>query len=60
MKDYERKLTEEELKKVEEHNGDVYCLFSEAQLLGRGVYDAVIRTIDGEKVLRYSMGDSCD
>ena len=57
---YQRKLSEEDLKKIEEHDGDVYCMFSEAQIMGYGVYSAQIVTLDGQKFLRYSMGDSCD
>lgn len=57
---HQRKLTEEDLKKIEENNGDVYCLFSEAQIFGYGVSGARIITIDGEKYLRYLIGSSCD
>ena len=57
---HQRKLTEEDLKKIEENGGDLYCMFSEAQIMGYGVYGAQIVIIDGQKFLRYSMGDSCD
>lgn len=60
MTTYQRKLTEDDLKKIKEHDGDVYCMFSEAQIMGYGVYSAQIVDIHGEKFLRYSMGDSCD
>lgn len=60
MRDCERRLTDEDLRKVMENDGDVYCLFSEAQIMGYGVYGANIIELDGEKYLRYSMGDSCD
>ena len=60
MTTYQRKLSEEDLKKIEEHDGDVYCMFSEAQIMGYGVYGAHIIELDGDKYLRFSMGDSCD
>lgn len=60
MKDYQIKLTEKDLKKIEENNGDLYCLFSEAQLFGYGIYGAKVITINNEKYLCYSMGNSCD
>lgn len=60
MTTYQRKLSEEDLKKIEENDGDLYCLFSMAQIMGYGVYSATIIEIDNEKYLRYSMGDSCD
>ena len=60
MTTYQRKLSEEDLQKIMENDGDVYCLFSEAQIMGYGVYGAQIIMIDGQKFLRYSMGDSCD
>ena len=34
MTTYQRKLSEEDLKKIEENNGDVYCMFSESQIMG--------------------------
>ena len=60
MTTYQRKLSEEDLQKIMENDGDVYCLFSEAQIMGYGVYGARVIMIDGQKFLRYSMGDSCD
>lgn len=60
MRDCERRLTDEDLRKVKENDGDVYCLFSEAQIMGYGVYGAHIIELDGDKYLRFSMGDSCD
>lgn len=60
MKTYERKLTESDIQKIEQNDGDLYCLFTQAQLIGYGVYSAQIIDKDGEKFLRYSMGDSCD
>lgn len=57
---YQRKLTEEDLQKIMENDGDLYCLFTQAQIMGYGVYGAQIVDIYGEKFLRYSMGDSCD
>lgn len=60
MRDCERRLTDEDLRKVMENDGDLYCLFSEAQIMGYGVYGANIIEIDGDKYLRFSMGDSCD
>jgi len=60
MRDCERRLTDEDLRKVMENDGDVYCLFSEAQIMGYGVYGAHIIELDGDKYLRFSMGDSCD
>lgn len=57
---HQRKLTEDDLKKIEESGGDLYCLFTEAQIMGYGVYDAKVVEIDGEKYLRFSMGSSCD
>ena len=58
MEIYQRKLTEEQLKEIEEKG--VYSQFSEAQIMGYGVYDAHVVEIDGEKYLRFSMGSSCD
>ena len=60
MRDCERRLTDEDLRKVKENDGDVYCLFTQAQIMGYGVYGANIIEIDGDKYLRFSMGDSCD
>ncbi len=60
MRDCERRLTDEDLRKVMENDGDVYCLFSEAMLIGYGVYSARIIERDGEQILQYSCGDSCD
>lgn len=57
---YQRKLSEEDLKKIEENNGDLYCLFTESQIMGYGVYGAQLLKIGDDKYLRYSMGDSCD
>lgn len=57
---YQRKLSKEDLKQIEENGGDLYCLFTESQIMGYGVYGACIIEIDDEKYLRYSMGDSCD
>ena len=58
MKSHERKLTEEEVKKAEKEG--VYSLFSEAMIMGYGVYSARIIDRDGEKILQYSCGESCD
>lgn len=58
MEIYQRKLTEEQIKEIEEKG--VYSQFSEAQIMGYGVYDAKVVEIDGEKYLRFSMGSSCD
>lgn len=55
MTQHQRKLTEEDLKEIEEKG--VYSQFTEAQILGCGVYDAHVVEIDGEKYLRFSMGD---
>jgi len=55
---HQRKLTEAELKEIEEKG--VYSQFTEAQIMGYGVYDAKVVEIDGEKYLRFSMGSSCD
>lgn len=52
MTTYQRKLSEEDLKKIEENDGDLYCLFSMAQIMGYGVYSATIIEIDNEKYLR--------
>ena len=60
MTTYQRKLSKDELKEIEEHDGDVYCLFTESQIMGYGVYGAHIIEIDKEKYLRYSLGSSCD
>lgn len=60
MTTYQRKLSEEDLQKIMENDGDLYCLFSEAQIMGYGVYGAHIIELDGDKYLRFSMGDSCD
>lgn len=57
---HERVLSEEDLKKVEENDGDVYCLFSMAQLVGYGVYGARIIDRNGQKILQFEMGSSCD
>lgn len=59
MKTYEEKLTDEEVKKVEE-KGTPYCLFSKEMLMGCGVYAAKIIEKDGEKYLWYKVGESCD
>ena len=58
MKYCEREITEDEAKKAEEKG--VYSLFHPAILMGYGVYDADIVSRDGKKILRYSMGSSCD
>ena len=58
MEMIQRKLTEEQLKEIEKDG--VYSQFTEAQIMGRGVYDAKVVEIDGEKYLRFSMGSSCD
>lgn len=57
---HERVLSDEELKKVEENDGDVYCLFSMAQLVGYGVYGARIVERNDGKYLMFEMGSSCD
>lgn len=59
MKDITRELTDEEVKKAEEHG--VYSLFDDWQLMGYGVYGAqVYEDKDGKKMLYYRTGDSCD
>ena len=60
MTTHQRKLSEEDLQKIMENDGDLYCLFSEAQIMGYGVYGAHIIELDGDKYLRFSMGSSCD
>ena len=57
---HQRKLTEDDLKKIEEHNGDIYCLFTEAQIMGYGVYGARIVERNDGKYLMFEMGSSCD
>ena len=60
MTTYQRKLTEDDLKKIEEHDGDVYCMFSEAQIMGYGVYGAEVVKKDDGYYLLYTLGSSCD
>jgi hypothetical protein len=57
---HQRKLTEDDLKKIEENNGDIYCMFTEAQIMGYGVYGARIVERDDGKYLMFEMGSSCD
>ena len=57
---HQRKLTEDDLKKIEEHDGDLYCLFTEAQIMGYGVYGARIVERNDGKYLMFEMGSSCD
>lgn len=58
MKSCERKLTNEEVAKAKKEG--VYSLFSEALLMGYGVYSARIINRDGENILVYNRGESCD
>lgn len=58
MKSCEWELTEEDIKKIEEKG--IYSMFSDSMIMGYGVYGAHIADKDGKKVLRFSMGDSCD
>ena len=57
---HQRKLTEDDLKKIEENGGDLYCLFTEAQIMGYGVYGARIVERNDGKYLMFEMGNSCD
>ncbi len=57
---HQRKLTEDDLKKIEENGGDLYCLFTEAQIMGYGVYGARIVERNDGKYLMFEMGSSCD
>ena len=58
MKVCERKLTSEEVEKAKKEG--IYSLFSEALLIGYGVYSAYIIDRDGENILVYNRGESCD
>lgn len=55
---HQRKLTEAELKEIEEKG--VYSQFTEAQIMGYGVYNAKVVEKDDGSYLIFSMGDSCD
>lgn len=57
---HQRKLTEDDLKKIKENGGDLYCLFTEAQIMGYGVYGARIVERNDGKYLMFEMGSSCD
>ena len=57
---HQRKLTEDDLKNIEENGGDLYCLFTEAQIMGYGVYGARIVERNDGKYLMFEMGSSCD
>lgn len=57
---HQRKLTEDDLKKIEESGGNLYCLFTEAQIMGYGVYGARIVERNDGKYLMFEMGSSCD
>lgn len=51
-------LTEDDLKKIEEEG--VYSMFPDSVTMGRGILDAEVVDIRGEKFLRYREGSSCD
>lgn len=55
---YQRKLSEEELKQIEEEG--VYSQFTEAQICGYGVYGAEVVKKDDGYYLLYTLGSSCD
>ena len=51
---YQKKLTEDDLKKIEEDG--VYSMFTDAEIKGTGILFAEVADIRGEKYLRYAYG----
>lgn len=65
MKTREREITREMYDRAMEHHGylteeDKNEVFTVAELLGYGVYSAVVCRYGDRYVVRYQIGDSCD
>ena len=65
MKTCEREITKEIYDRAMENHGllcdeDKNKVFTEAEMLGYGVYSPVVSHYDGRYVVRYKMGGSCD
>lgn len=65
MKTREREITREMYDRATEHHGylteeDKNEVFTVAELLGYGVYGAVVCRYGDRYVVRYQIGDSCD
>ena len=52
---YQRKLTDEDLKTIEEHGID--SMFTETQIRGWGIVEPEVVDIRGEKYLRWRCGE---
>ena len=58
LRECKRKLSEEQLKKIDKHG--ILSIFSQAELIGYGIYRERIVEIGGEKYVVYMTSDSCD
>lgn len=65
MKIHEREITKEQYDRAMERHGylseeDKDKVFTVAELLGYGVYGAVVAHYGDKYVVRFQMGDNCD
>ena len=51
-------LDEDDLKQIEKEG--IYSMFPDSVTMGRGILEAEVVDIRGEKFLRYREGSSCD
>lgn len=59
MREIEREITEEQYRKATEEH-DATGIFSEAEVIGYGVYCTRYYKHDGKYFVKYELGSSCD